>query len=85
MTELKKTVKRLDQENTDMKVFFDKLNVSYKIKCPTGHFLKKRKDAPEFYHGSIYCNICEKRGLEFEDGFWRCEGDCDYDMCTKCY
>lgn len=55
--------------------------------CRNGHLLEIAQGMPDDYAragtNGVFCNLCNKMGLEKESFFWHCD-KCKYDSCTAC-
>jgi len=55
-------------------------------KCKNGHFLKKSSDHPTGDTSLVSCDNCGNGGIMMLAGyFFRCEFDCNYDLCKECF
>ena len=50
-------------------------------KCPNDHLLTLQFADQE---RSLSCNQCERQIPVQSDGYWRCEKDCEFDICRNC-
>ena len=54
-----------------------------KLKCPSGHELKKVFRLPSGYRGKFQCEVCRKIISNLSQGLRRCQA-CSYDVCHDC-
>ncbi|CDW80789.1 UNKNOWN [Stylonychia lemnae] len=82
-------IEQKQQVNNDLPQLQGGLVVSHQgvielVKCPDNHDMKKYSGNP-YNNGSVKCDVCYSNDINDQKFFFRCIGNCNFDVCSSCY